>query len=251
MTDVLYLDRPDGEKMAYCQATGTRARPGVVWVGGFRSDMHGTKARFVADWAAAQGLSSLRFDYFAHGLSSGDFRRATIDRWRDDALTAFDRFSTGPQIVVASSMGGWISNLLIRARAERIAGVLWLAPAPDFTEAMVWNLMPAAVRREILEKGEWLYRSESDSYPITRKLIESGRNHLVLDKPLFTSYPIRILHGMADAEVPWKRTLDLIETIEGDVRVTFLKNSGHRLSSPSDLKLIGETLMGLLTDIDA
>jgi len=249
MTDLCFLDREDGEKLAYRQAAG--AGPGIVWVGGFRSDMEGTKAAFVADWAARKGRACLRFDYYAHGGSTGDFAKGTLTRWLDDALTAFDRLSTGKQIVVGSSMGGWISNLLVRARPERVAGVIWLAPAPDFTEGLIWDLMAEEVRREVMDKGQWLYTSEDESYPITRALIESGRKHLVLDRPLKVSFPVRILHGMADRDVPWRRTLKLVETLEGDVRVTFLKNSEHRLSSPADIKLLEQTLDALAEEIGA
>jgi pimeloyl-ACP methyl ester carboxylesterase len=140
---------------------------------------------------------------------------------------------------------------LVRARPDRVAGVIWLAPAPDFTQDLGWDLMTEDVQREILEKGQWLYQSESDTYPITRTLIESGREHLVLAQPLKVSYPVRILHGMADLDVPWQRSLKLVETIEGDVRVTFLKNSGHRLSTPSDLKLLEQTLDSVAEDFCA
>jgi pimeloyl-ACP methyl ester carboxylesterase len=249
MADVQYLYRPDGEKIAYRKSEGTG--PGIVWVGGFRSDMQGTKARFLAEWAESRGRAMLRFDHFAHGRSSGDFRAATVTRWRDDAIAVFDRLSAGPQIVVGSSMGGWISNLLIRARPQRIAGVLWLAPAPDFTEDLMWDLMTEEARREILEKGEWMFQSGDDSYPITRALIESGRENLVLGQALVAPFPVRILHGLADTEVPWRRTLKLIETIAGDVRVCFLKTGGHRLSAPSELRLIARTLDGLIEDIGA
>lgn len=248
MEDVQFFERSDGEKIAFRRQAGKG--PGVVWVGGFRSDMEGTKATFLANWAARRGRACLRFDHFAHGRSSGDFRAATVTRWRDDALAVFDALTEGPQIVLGSSMGGWISNLLVRARPERVAGVVWLAPAPDFTEALMWDMMPPAVQREVADKGEWLYDGPEGTYPITRALIESGRRHLVLDKPMSAAFPVRIIHGMADAEVPWKRTLKLIDDIDGDVQVAFLKNSGHRLSSPSDLKVLERTLDGLIEDLN-
>lgn len=251
MTDVRFLETDDGEKIAYRRSSGAADKPGVVWVGGFRSDMEGTKAEFVSGWAARHGLAMLRFDYFGHGQSSGDFIDGSISRWRDDAFAAFDRLSAGPQIVLGSSMGGWISNLLIRARTERIAGVLWLAPAPDFTEDLMWDVMPEEARRAVTETGRWDFTEDGDTFPITRALIESGRENLVLDAPLKADYPIRILHGLQDASVPWKRSLKLLETIEGDIRLTYLKNSTHRLSEPEDLKLIEQTLDAMLADIEA
>lgn len=247
MTDVQFFDRNDGERIAYRKIAG--AGPGVLWVGGFRSSMAGTKAAFLADWALRRGRAALLYDHFAQGLSSGDFAKATIDRWRDDCLAVVDTLCQGPQIVVASSMGGWISNLLVRARPARIAAVVWLAPAPDFTEDLMWDLLPEAVQREILETGSWQYRSETDCYPITKALIDSGRRNLVLDKPLAADFPIRILHGMADAEVPWRRTLKLVAGIAGDVQLAYVKNGGHRLSAPGELKALERTLDALIEDL--
>jgi pimeloyl-ACP methyl ester carboxylesterase len=247
MTDLRFLERDGGERIAYRKCEG--GSPGIVWVGGFRSDMEGTKAQMVAEWAARKGLASLRFDYFGHGASSGDFERGTISRWRDDALAAFDNLSVGPQIVVGSSMGGWISTLLARARPERIAALVLLAPASDFTETLMWAIMPEEVRREIVEKGRWLYRSEDDSYPITSDLIESGRENLVLGETLDVAYPVRIIQGMADRDMPWRHALKLVDCLKGDVRLTLIKCGEHRLSAPSDLKLIEQTLETLREQI--
>ncbi len=243
MTDLQFLDREDGERLAYRRLGGSG--PGLFWVGGFRSNMEGTKAEYLAEWAASRKRAMLRFDYYAHGRSSGDFVKGTITRWRDDALAAFDRLTEGPQIVVGSSMGGWIADLLALTRPDRVAALVLLAPAPDFTEDLMWNPMPEAARKAVLDAGLWFYEGEGDSYPITRALIESGRENLVLGKPQKISFPVRILHGMADAEVPWRHTLKLVDIIEGDVRLTLLKNSGHRLSTPEDLELIVGTVDGL------
>lgn len=240
MTDLQFLDRGDGERLAYRRLEGSG--PGFFWVGGFRSTMEGTKAEYLAGWAANRHRALLRFDYYAHGRSSGDFIKGTISRWRDDALTALDRLTEGPQIVVGSSMGGWIADLLTRARPDRVAALVLLAPAPDFTEDLMWSLMPEAARKAVFDTGQWLYEGKSDSYPITRALIESGRKNLVLDKPQKVSFPVRILHGMADTEVPWHHTLKLVDILEGDVRLTLLKNSGHHLSTPEDLELIAGTM---------
>jgi pimeloyl-ACP methyl ester carboxylesterase len=243
MTDLQFLDRGAGERLACRRLAGSG--PGLFWVGGFRSTMEGTKAEYLAGWAASRRRAMLRFDYYAHGRSSGDFVKGTISRWRDDALTAFDRLTEGPQIVVGSSMGGWIADLLTRVRTDRVAALVLLAPAPDFTEDLMWSLMPETARKAVLDTGQWLYEGESESYPITHALIESGRENLVLDKPQKVSFPVRILHGMADTEVPWHHTLKLVDILEGDVRLTLLKNSGHHLSTPEDLKLIAETVDGL------
>jgi pimeloyl-ACP methyl ester carboxylesterase len=249
MTDLRFLDRGGGDRLAYRRTAG--GAPGVFWTGGFRSDMEGTKASLVAGWAERQGRASLRFDYFGHGSSTGDFAAGTITRWRDDALAAFDALTEGPQILVGSSMGGWIALLLARARRERVAGLLLLAPAPDFTETLMWKPMSEDARREILEKGEWLYKAGDDSYPITRALIDSGRENLVLGETLRFAFPVRILQGMADRDVPWRHALELTECIEGDVRLTLLKNSEHRLSSPGDLKLLERTLDALVAEAGA
>jgi pimeloyl-ACP methyl ester carboxylesterase len=250
MDDLRYIDRGDGEKLAYRKIDGRN--PGVVWVGGFRSDMNGTKAAAVADWATRMGRAGLRFDYYGHGASSGDFAHGTITRWRDDALVAFDALTKGPQIVVGSSMGGWIATLLAQARADRIAALVLLAPAPDFTEALIWDLLSDAAKDEILETGQWLYTAGNDGYPITRALIESGRRHLVLDKPMRVHYPVRILQGMADREVPWRHALKLVDILEGDdIRLTYIKNGEHRLSSPQELKLLEQTLAALDQEICA
>lgn len=244
------LKRDDGEIIAYEQRAGKA--PGIVWLGGFKSDMTGTKASALDAMAARQGCAFLRFDYFGHGQSSGDFRKGTITRWREDALDVFDRLTQGPQILVGSSMGGWISLLLARARPERIAGMLLIAPAPDFTEALMWPSLPEDAKRQIMEQGEWSWPSEYDHepYPITRALIEDGRNNLILHDRLKLSFPVRILQGMQDPDVPWNHALKLVDAIDGDVRLTLIKNGDHRLSTPHDLTLIEETLAGLIAEIE-
>lgn len=248
MTELRFLDREGGEKLAYRQIpakAGHVAHPGLVWVGGYRSDMEGTKAAFLADWAAQRGLGFLRFDYFAHGSSSGDFSAATISRWHDDARAVLDRLTTGKQILIGSSMGGWISNLLMRTRKDRIAGVVWLAPAPDFSDDLMWDLLPPEAKNAIAKTGSWEYSDETGTYPITREFIEDGRNNFVLDKPFSADFPVRILHGMVDKSVPWQRSLKLVDSLCGDVRLTYLKNSDHRLSTAEDLSLLGQTLAAL------
>jgi pimeloyl-ACP methyl ester carboxylesterase len=244
------LKTDGGETIAYEQRAGKA--PGIMWLGGFKSDMTGTKATALDTMAAHHGRAFLRFDYFGHGQSSGDFRKGTITRWRDDALEVFDRLTQGPQILVGSSMGGWISLLLARSRPERIAGMLLIAPAPDFTEALMWPGLPEDAKRQIMERGEWSWPSEYDQepYPITRALIEDGRNNLILRDRLKLPFPVRVLQGMQDPDVPWNHALKLVDVIDGDVRLTLIKNGDHRLSTPRDLTLIEETLAGLIAEME-
>lgn len=239
-----------GEQIAYRRLAGRG--PGVMWLGGFHSDMNGTKAQALAAWAARTGRACLRFDYYGHGQSSGDFRKGTISRWRDDALAVLDRVADGPQVLAGSSMGGWLAMLLARARPERIAGLLLIAPAADFTERLIWPRLPDAARKQILEEGSWLRPSEygEEPYPITRTLIEDGRANLVLDETTALEVPVRILHGMADADVPWQHGLAVADAIEGDVSLTLVKHADHRLSKPADLVLIERTLEGMVKDVD-
>ena len=245
MADPSYLKR-DKERLAYCRVDGPG--PGIVWLGGFRSDMNGTKAQAVDAWAARNGRACLRFDYFGHGASSGEFTDGTISRWRDDALAILDGLTKGPQILVGSSMGGWLALLAARARPERIAGLLLIAPAVDFAEALLWNSLDADVRRQIIEKGEWLRPSQydPDPYPITRALFEDGRKHLLLGKQLALSCPARIVQGMADPDVPWTHALKVLDVLGADTELTLVKSGDHRLSKPAEIALIQRTLSAML-----
>jgi len=174
-----------------------------------------------------------------------------VDR-RDDALAALDALTEGPQILVGSSMGGWIAILLARIVPERVAGMLLIAPALDFTEALMWERMPEEVKRTILEEGVWQRETayDGEAHPITRVLIEDGRNNLVLGEAMAVSYPVRILQGMADFDVPWPHAMKLADALVGDVTVTLVKNGDHRLSAPSDLRLLERMLDGLVEEID-
>lgn len=249
MADPTFHDRADGERVAFLRTEGRG--PGLLWLGGFHSDMSGIKAQSLAMWAERRGRAFVRFDYFGHGRSSGDFRNGTISRWRDDALEVLDTITSGPQVLVASSMGGWIALLLARLRPERIAGMVLIAPAPDFTEALMWAKMPEDIRRQIMETGSWLRPSEyEEPYPITRQLIEDGRNNLVLDRPLALRVPVRVLHGTADRDVPWQHGLRALDVLDGDVTFTLVKGADHRMSSPQALKLILETVEALLETVE-
>ncbi|WP_353858657.1 alpha/beta hydrolase [Azospirillum formosense] len=223
--------------------------PGVMFLGGFMSDMTGTKALALEAWAAGEGLSFTRFDYQGHGASSGRFDEGTIGLWADDALAVLDRVTVGPQILVGSSMGGWMMLLTALRRPERVAGLVGIAAAPDFTEDLMWDLFDESVRREILETGRWLRPSDygPEPQPITRALIEDGRNHLLLRQPIAFDKPVRLLHGMADPDVPWQVSLTLADRLaSADVRVTLVKDGDHRLSRDQDIDLLCRTVADLV-----
>ena len=251
MGETQFLLRPDGERIAYGVRSGRS--PGVVWLGGFKSDMTGTKAQALDAWAARTGRAYVRFDYFGHGLSSGEFRHGTVTRWRDDVLAVLDSLTTGPQLLVGSSMGGFLSLLVARSRPERVAGLLLLAPAVDFTETLLWANYSADVRRKIMEEGEWQWpsRYDPDPYPITRALIEDGRNHLLFGKgAIALDRPVRILQGMRDPDVPWSHAMRLVDALgSDDVTLTLVKDGDHRLSTPKDIALLIRMLEALLADL--
>jgi len=223
--------------------------PGVVFLPGFRSDMTGSKAVALRDHCAATGRAMLRFDYSGHGGSAGRFEDGTIGQWAADAIAAFDALTEGPQVLVGSSMGGWIALLLARARPDRIAGLLGIAPAPDFTEALMWPAFTDAQRTEVMTRGILHLPSQyGDPTPVTRALIEDGRRQGVLDAPIPLPCPVRILQGMRDPDVPWRHALRLVEAIAGDdVRLHLIKDGDHRLSRPEDLRLLAETLDSLVS----
>jgi pimeloyl-ACP methyl ester carboxylesterase len=238
------LSRGAGEYIAYVRHPGRG--PGIVWLGGFKSDMTGTKALALDRWASEQGRAFVRFDYFGHGASWGNFRHGTVTRWLDDTLAVLDRLTDGPQILIGSSMGGWLA--LLAALARPVAGLLLIAPAVDFTEVLLWDSLDAAARTRILERGEWLRPSpyDPDPYPITRDLIEDGRKRLLLGKPLALDCPVRILQGMADPDVPWTHAMRLLDMLGPDTELTLIKGGDHRLSKPHEITLILRTLSGML-----
>jgi pimeloyl-ACP methyl ester carboxylesterase len=243
-----FLTRRDGEQIAYHRIGGRG--PGLMWLGGFNSDMNGTKAQAVEAFAAREGRASVRFDYFGHGTSSGAFRDGTISRWRDDALAVLDQLTLGKQVLIGSSMGGWITTLVAAARPERIAAVVLIAPAPDLTEELMWKRMPPEIRDEVLTKGSWFYQpDDGEGYPISRSLIESGRENLVLGTPLTLDAPVRILHGTDDKDVPWQLGVKLLDVYQGDVTFTLVKGANHRLSSEANLHLLQRTLESVLKDV--
>lgn len=241
------LTREDSATIAYHRRRG-RA-PGVVFLGGFMSDMNGTKALALDRFCESRGQAFVRFDYFGHGQSSGAFAEATMSRWRDDALAVFDQLTEGPQVLVGSSLGGWIMLLLAAARPQRIKALVGIAAAPDATEDLMWAQFPSEIRQRIERDGAATIPSayNGQGYLITRRLIEDGRRHLIMRSAIAFNGPVRLLHGMRDEDVPWQRSLALAERLAAtDVRVTLVKDGDHRLSRDADLALLMRTLAALL-----
>lgn len=234
-----YLDTPNGRRIAYARQPGEG--PGVVFLGGFKSDMTGTKALHLQDWATRRGRGFLRFDYSGHGDSSGLFEEGSIGDWAEDARHAIEALTEGPQILVGSSMGGWIALLLARAMPHRVAGLVTIAAAPDFTERGFWAGFAEDQRQTVLRDGRIELPSDyADSpYVITRRLIEDGRDHLVLNQPLRLDMPVRMLQGTADADVPMSWALDMLDHADGaDIRLLLVKGADHRFSTPECLRAI-------------
>jgi pimeloyl-ACP methyl ester carboxylesterase len=220
--------------------------PGLFWLGGFKSDMQGTKALALDAWAAERGRASVRFDYSGHGESGGNFIDGTIGRWLEESTAVFQQFCAGPQVVIGSSMGGWMALLLARELARRpasrasLAGLVLIAPAPDFTEELMWKGFSPEIRRQIETTGMWLRPSEyGDRYPITRQLIDEGRRHLLLGGAIDVGCPVRILQGAKDPDVPWKHAFALAHRLPADdVVLTVIQDGDHRLSRPQDIARI-------------
>lgn len=260
-TDTRMLEMPSGTQIAY--HAERRRRPsytecGLFWLGGFKSSMDGAKATSLAHWSRAKGHECVRFDYSGHGASGGRFEDGTITRWLAEAAAVFDEITTGPQILIGSSMGGWLALLLLRrhlAQASsgdnRVRGMILLAPAVDMTERLMWDSFSDGIKQKIMETGSYARPSAYDDgpYPITRELIEDGRAHLILDQTFEVPCPLRILQGLKDPDVPWRHAVDIAEALSGDdITVTLIKDGDHRLSEDKDiLRLIRtvDALMGL------
>jgi pimeloyl-ACP methyl ester carboxylesterase len=246
----------DGCEIAFRRRSADPARPsrpGIVWLGGFKSDMQSTKAQKLDDLAAAEGRACLRFDYSGHGESGGRFEDGVISRWLGESLALIRAQTSGPQVVVGSSMGGWIALLAARAMGagearERLAGLVLIAPAVDFTEALMWAQMPAQVRRQIETEGVWLRHSAyaAEPYPITRALIEDGRRNLLLGEMIEAHAPVHILQGMQDPDVPWAHAMTLVEHLAGDcVTLSLIKDGDHRLSRDEDIAALIAAVSGI------
>ena len=219
--------------------------PGLFWLGGFKSDMNGTKAQALDQWARDHGRAMTRFDYSGHGESEGNFTDGTIGRWLEESLAVFDACCRGPQVVIGSSMGGWLALLLARELARRVqtdpglASLVLIAPAVDFTEELMWKRFPPEIKREIEQTGGWARPSQYSDQPylITRSLIEEGRSHLLLDNMIETGCPVRILQGVQDPDVPWQHAVELSSRFaQDDVVLTLVKDGDHRLSRPEDIE---------------
>jgi pimeloyl-ACP methyl ester carboxylesterase len=243
MTEPDYLTTTEGRRIAYRKQPGRG--PGVVFLGGFRSDMTGTKAAFLADWAAARGRAFLRLDYSGHGRSGGAFEDGAIGDWFEDARAALEALTEGPQVLVGSSMGGWIALLLAREMPERIVGMVGIAAAPDFTEDSMWAGFDGGQRAALLRDGRITLPSDYDAagYTITRRLIDEGRSRLVLRAPLPLPFPVRLLQGTDDIDVPPAVALRLLDHATGsDIRLTLVKGADHRFSTPDCLALIATVI---------
>lgn len=261
MTSIKFESTPDGLQIAYREdGPPAVSRCGFFWLGGFKSDMAGSKAESLATLAGKSGRPSLRFDYSGHGASGGRFIDGTISAWLDQSCQMFLNHAAGPRIVIGSSMGGWLALLLYRRlirtqpeSARRIRGLVLLAPAADMTADLMWDQFPGSVKQDITEKGIWARPSlYGEPYEITRSLIEDGRQHLMLAEGLAVACPVRILQGDADPDVPPAHAAKVFAALSGeDVTMTLVKDGDHRLSSPAQLQLLGETVLALAERADA
>jgi pimeloyl-ACP methyl ester carboxylesterase len=243
-----FLDSGRGVSIAYHSTPGKS--PGVMFCGGFMSDMTGGKALALEAFCRARGQAFVRFDYAGHGQSSGRFEDGTIGGWTEDALAVLDRVAQGPQVIVGSSMGGWVAINLALARPDRLKALVGIAAAPDFTEDLIWHDLPPEAKMMLETDGVVYERSEYDDkpYPITMNLIHEARDHLRLRGEIAIDAPVRLLHGLLDADVPWKRSLMLAEKLRTpDVRVVLVKDGDHRLSREQDLALLTRTVEELIT----
>lgn len=240
---------PQGRQLAY-RFSAPKTGLTYVWLSGFKSDMTGTKVTVLEDWAKAQGHGFLAFDYSGHGVSGGDFEDGTISAWREDALAAIEGLTSGALVLVGSSMGGWMALLSALAMKPRVAAMVLIAPAPDFTQKLMWPEFSAEQQAEIMEQGRTLRPSDyGDPYPITRDLIEDGKQWALLDAPIDLTFPIRILQGMQDPDVPWQHAFKLVDALTSeDLVFSLIKDGDHRLSRDQDITRLVATC-GELADL--
>ena len=253
MTDPTYIDVA-GRRIATLSATGST--PGFVWLPGLKSEMTSTKATALAVWCADKGHACTRMDYSGHGRSGGRFEDGTVGAWLEEARAVFDRHTTGPQILVGSSTGGYIALLLLRqllrddpVKAARIKGLVLIAPAWDLTTKLMWDRFGPSTRKAILEQGVYLRPSNygDGPYAITKAFLDEGGNHLIGPDGFDPGRPVIVLHGLLDEDVPWEHTLDLDSILRGDhVRVHAVPEGDHRLSTPDDLALLFRVLAELV-----
>lgn len=231
----------NGLRIAYRHSPGD-GNVGVLFLGGFKSDMQGGKATMLESFCQQNRIPFTRMDYGGHGESEGKFKDGTIGEWRNHAVAVFDHIASERMVLVGSSMGGWMMLLLALARAQQVAGLVGIASAPDFTENLIWKQFSPEQQEHLVDKGQVMIPNcmpgESD-YPITRRLIEEGRNHLLLGGNVDIHCPTHLIHGMRDADVPWQLSVELAQKMVcDDVEITLAKNGDHRLSTPEHLTLI-------------
>ncbi|MEM9225564.1 MAG: alpha/beta hydrolase [Pseudomonadota bacterium] len=241
------FNSPEGRRLAY-RYTPAQVGPTFVWLTGFKSDMSGNKVTLLEAWAKAAGHGFLAFDYSGHGQSGGAFEAGTISAWREDALSIIGAKTSGPLVLVGSSMGAWIALLAMKALGARVQAMVLLAPAPDFTRELMWPALPPEAKAEIMDKGQTLVPSEYDApYPVTRALIDDANNWLVLGNPIGFDGPVRILQGGMDDDVPWHHAMRLVEVITSDdLTFTLIKSGDHRLSRDEDIPMLIATCAALV-----
>jgi pimeloyl-ACP methyl ester carboxylesterase len=247
VTEPSELITPQGRRIAYHKLPG--AGPGIVFLGGYRSDMTGTKAVYLQNWARAAGRAFVRFDYSGHGQSGGVFEEGCIGDWAADARAVLEGLTEGPQILVGSSMGGWIALLLARDLPDCVAGLIGIAAAPDFTEDLVWDLATPEQQTELMSVGRIELPSTSADTPdvFTRRMIEDGRDQFVLRNALSLTMPVRLLHGTADIDAPFSLGLRLLDHASGaDIRLTLVKGADHRFSTPDCLAMVVDAVTDIL-----
>lgn len=244
-----YIQSASGNRLAYRKTEGDRRKVTLVWMGGFNSDIAGSKVTSLEAWAGKEGTPFLAFDYSGHGESEGAFSDGTISSWRSDCLTAIDELTDGPLILIGSSMGGWLALLSALARIQRVVGIVLIAPAPDFTQKLMWPEFSAEAKRAIMDEGVYMRPSEyGDPYPITRALIEDGKQWQILDDAIALDMPIRILQGMLDEDVPWRHALKINEALSSqDVVLSLIKDGDHRLSREEDIQRLIETVTEIMS----
>jgi pimeloyl-ACP methyl ester carboxylesterase len=245
-----FLTTPSQRRIAYKSST-SGGKVTFVWLSGFNSDMSGTKVLSLESWAQQEGVNFVAFDYSGHGLSDGDFADGTISAWREDALAVIDERTAGDLILVGSSMGGWLALLSAMARPQRVKGLVLIAPAPDFTEKLMWPDFSATAKAEIMENGRYMRPSDyGEPYPITRDLIEDGRKWQILDSDITFTGPVRILQGMADADVPWQHAQQLVSKMTSqDLVFSLIKDGDHRLSRDQDIARLKLTCTEIMSAI--
>lgn len=248
LMQTLWHKTRSGETIAYDKEEGDR--PTIVWLGGFRSDRTGSKATYLRALCARENWSFLCFDYFGHGESSGDFVEGSISRWVADAVEMLDAHTNGKVLLAGSSMGGWVALQTALQRPERMAGLVLLAPAPDFTRDLMWAQFPDDVHRQIRDEGVWEQETEYGPLPITRKLIEDGVKNCLLDGPIPIAAPVHIIQGKQDEDVPWRHAAWLLERLQGEqIHFSLLQTADHGLSRPQDLAILATVLRGLRAEI--